>query len=151
VVVLANGPLDGSKGTSDPAVAVTPNCESTVTREVLPEWARAGFSEPEPVMPFVRSASGNVVAILFEDELTSPAAPNDANKVLWVWNRLPTDVTLIHAVARLDGTGPAVTKGVPTPAGPSSVELPAPGCWRLSLTWPGGSDSIDLRTVSPRR
>ena len=147
VWMLPDGLFDRSKGTSDVAVGVVPACESTVTRAVLPEWARTGFSDPEPVMPFVRSASGNVVGILFTDELASPLRPDVANKVLWVWRQLPADPMTIHATARLNGTGPVVTAGLPTPAGPSYVDLPSPGCWRLTLTWTGGSDTIDLRAV----
>ena len=26
----------------------------------------------------------------------------------------------------------------------SIIDLPQPGCWRLSLTWPGKTDTIDL-------
>jgi hypothetical protein len=111
-------------------VAVVAACRSTVVRGVLPEWARTGFSDPEPVMPYVRSASGSVVAILFAGRLTSPPRPDVANKVL-------------------HGSGPAVTTGLPSPVGPSYVDLPSPGCWRLTLAWPGGSDSIDLVAERP--
>jgi hypothetical protein len=130
-------------------VNVVPACRSTVVRGVLPVWARGGFSDPEPVMPYVRSASGNVVAILFTDRLTSPPRPDVANKVLWVWKSYPGNVGEVHLVARLQGTGPAVTAGLPRPVGPSYVDLPSPGCWRLSLSWPGGADTIDLVAVRP--
>jgi hypothetical protein len=150
LMVLPDGLFHGPKHTSDVAVAVAPPCESTITQAVLPDWARTGFSDPEPVMPFVRSASGNVVAILFTDQLASPPRSDIANKVLWVWHQLPASPTDIHTTARLNGTGPAVTAGLPTPTGPSYVDLPTPGCWRLTLTWPGGSDTIDLRAV-PRQ
>ena len=101
-------------------------------------------------MPFVRSTSGNVVAILFGGQLTSPPRPDVSNKVLWVWRELPAALPDIKATARLDGTGPPVTDGLPAPAGPSSVDLPAPGCWRVTLSWPGGSDTIDLHAVAPQ-
>jgi hypothetical protein len=130
-------------------VAVVPACRSTVLRGVLPEWARAGFFDPEPVMPYVRSTSGNVVAILFTDRLTSPPRREVANKVLWVWQTYPAAPTDVRVAARLDGTGPAVTAGLPAPVGPSYVDLPSPGCWRLTLTWPRGQDSVDLVAVRP--
>jgi len=149
--VLPNGPFHSKGGTGDVAVTSEPPCQSVVTRAVLPEWARTGFSDAKPVMPFVRSASGKVVAILFTGDLASPPRKDVANKVLWVWQQPPADVTSIHASARLNGTGPVVTAGLPTPAGPSYVDLPSPGCWRLTLTWPGGSDSIDLRAVPPAK
>jgi hypothetical protein len=28
--------------------------------------------------------------------------------------------------------------------GPSIVDLPAPGCWRLTLRWAGRADQVDL-------
>jgi hypothetical protein len=33
--------------------------------------------------------------------------------------------------------------------GPSTIDLPDPGCWRLSLTWGGRTDTLDLEYVSP--
>lgn len=147
LLMVPGGPFRGSHDVSQVAVGVAAPCQSRLTNAVLPIWARSGFSEPRPVMPFVRSASGNVVAIQFNDKLSSPPRPDVANKVLWVWHRLPADITKLHAGARLNGTGPVVTTGLPTPLGPSYVDLPAPGCWRLTLSWPGGSDTIDLRVL----
>jgi hypothetical protein len=149
LLAAPNSPFHGSRHDSDIAVAPSPPCRSAVTHGVLPEWARGGFSDPRPVMPFVTSASGNVVGILFGDPLSSPPRPDIANKVLWVWHDLPADTTTLHASARLNGTGPVVTTGLPSPLGPSYVDLPAPGCWRLSLTWAGGSDTIDLQALTP--
>jgi hypothetical protein len=147
--VLPDGPRTGSPPASDQTVAVTPACEAALTRGVLPDWARTGFSDPEPVMPFVRSRSGNVVAILFVDSLYSPPRPGVNNKVLWVWRQLPAAGPDIRMTARLGGDGPAVTAGLPSPAGPSYVDLPSPGCWRVTLSWPGGSDTLDLGVQPP--
>jgi len=152
-VAVVTGVLAGVPGRSpdrsDPAVPVAPACENAVTRGVLPSWARTGFSEPEPVMPFARSAGGDVVAVLFGDQLAAPPRPDVANKVLWVWRQLPAAPADIHLTARRNGTGPVVTAGLPSPAGPSYVDLPTPGCWRLTLSWPGGRDTIDLSVVAP--
>jgi len=148
-VLAVTSDRPGPSGT-DIGIAASPPCQSDVTRAVLPEWARAGFSDRRPVMPFVTSASGNVVGILFGDRLSSPPRADVANKVLWVWHDLPADTTTLHATARLNGTGPAVTTGLPTPLGPSYVDLPGPGCWRLTLTWAGGKDTIDLQALSPQ-
>jgi hypothetical protein len=149
VAVLPHGTRTGSSPASHQTVTVVPACEATVTHEVLPDWARTGFSDPQPVMPFVRSRSGNVVAILFANPLHSPPSPDISNKVLWVWHQLPADVPDIRMTARLNGNGPAFTKGLPSPAGPSYVDLPSPGCWRVTLTWPGGSDTLDLAVTPP--
>jgi hypothetical protein len=131
-------------------VAVAPACDGTPTTAVLPEWARTGFRDPEPAVPFVRSRSGDVVAILFGGQLWSPPRQDVSNKVLWVWRRMPGgasgDVTM---TARLAGTDRVVTSGLPRPEGPSSVDLPAAGCWRITLTAPGGTDTIDLRYEAP--
>jgi hypothetical protein len=149
LVILPGGPRTGTPPASGQTVTVAPACDAGVTRGVLPDWARGGFSDPKPVMPYVRSQSGNVVAILFGDPLSSPPRPDVSNKILWVW-RLPPDVgQTVRLTARLNGTGPAVTKGLPSPVGPSIVDLPSPGCWRMTLTWSGGSDTIDLAVAGP--
>lgn len=148
VAVVAAGGwwlLPGEPSSVDVAGA-PPQCHSEPTRGVLPEWARAGFTDPEPVMPFVRSASGDIAAILFTGALYSPPRKDVANKVLWTWRALPGDP---QVSARKDGTGPVVTAGLPSPTGPSYVDLPSPGCWRLTITWPGGRDTIDLEATAP--
>jgi hypothetical protein len=35
--------------------------------------------------------------------------------------------------------------------GPSIVNLPTPGCWRLTLGWAGQVDTLDLRYLANRR
>ena len=143
VAVVALGPDPGS--TSGPASGPAP-CRSTVVTGVLPVWARAGFSDPEPVMPYVRSASGDIIAIIWEP-LTGPPRDESGDKVLWAWRSLQIDG--LRAVARLDGTGPAVSFVKPGVTGPSAVSLPSPGCWRVTITWTGGSDTIDLLAARP--
>jgi hypothetical protein len=138
VVAVVEARPDAGRASS--AVPGTSVCRSTVVTGVLPQWARGGFSDPQPVMPYVRSASGTIVAIIWEP-LTGPPRDDSGDKVLWVWQRPASDV---HAVARLEGTGPAVSFVDPGVTGPSSVRLPSPGCWRVTITWPGGSDTIDL-------
>ncbi|HYJ74340.1 MAG TPA: hypothetical protein VEV65_02025 [Kineosporiaceae bacterium] len=140
VAVVAVVEARPDPGRASSAVPGTSVCRSTVVTGVLPQWARGGFSDPEPVMPYVRSASGTIVAIIWEP-LTGPPRDDSGDKVLWVWQRPASDV---HAVARLEGTGPAVSFVDPGVTGPSSVRLPSPGCWRVTITWPGGSDTIDL-------
>ena len=48
-----------------PAAPAPAACRSTVVTGVLPVWARGGFSDARPVMPYVTSASGGVVAIIW--------------------------------------------------------------------------------------
>jgi hypothetical protein len=129
-----------------PAAPAPAACLSRVVTGVLPVWARGGFSDAQPVMPYVTSASGGVVAIIWEP-ITGPPKDSSGDKVLWSWR---TPVTGVHAVARLDGTGPAVSTFVdPGVTGPSSLSLPSPGCWRITMTWSGGSDTIDLQAARP--
>ena len=51
---------------------------------------------------------------------------------------------------RMEGrrrVGRPVTRVVVGGPGPSGINLPAPGCWRLSLRWSGRADELDLRYV----
>lgn len=66
------------------ATPVAAACIPRIDRGVLPDWARAGFSEAEPKVPHVVGASGQVAAILFGDPLSSPPSDGRANKILWV-------------------------------------------------------------------
>ena len=115
----------------------------------LPTWARAGFTPSDMAVPHVMGASGNIVAILWspKDALHAPPLPNPNNKILWV--------------SRVDGPGPLVIQAtlagstrtasvsLPDGPGPSYVNLPAPGCWTLHLSWGGGhTDRLMLRYVS---
>ena len=113
-------------------------CRSGVTDGVLPEWARAGFSEPEPRAPHVVGADERIAGIVFNGELTDPPEPGRQNKILWV-AREPTDATELRITARRGDETVTRTADL----GPSAVDLPA-GCWELTLEWDGASDSVDL-------
>jgi hypothetical protein len=133
----------------------TRGCASHVANAVLPQWARAGFSGSHPRMPYALSRNGRIAAIVFGYPLLSPPAKNRNNKILWVErhpSRAPTALW-IHA-QRMTGThaiGHPVTRIVAHGPGPSIIDLPAAGCWRLTFTWSGRSDTVDLRYLqSPR-
>src|SRR4051794_20172065 len=124
-------------------------CHSAVQRGVLPVWARTGFSEPRPRMPHVVGRAGRIAALEFGDPLRSPPSEHRSNKILWVSRRPWTGYRnlAIHA-QRMQGTHPIgqpVSRLVRGGPGPSIVDLPAAGCWRLVLRWAGRSDSLDLR------
>jgi hypothetical protein len=153
-VVVAGAVLVEHRPNSTPtppvAVPAAPACDGTPTSQVLPEWARAGFSDARPVVPFVRSRSGRVVAILFGGRLWSPPREDVSNKVLWVWQQAPGGATGdVTMTAQLAGTGTVVTTGLPRPEGPSTVDLPQAGCWRITLRSPAGTDTIDLDYARP--
>jgi hypothetical protein len=139
-LILALAALAGCGGSKKNDAAAC-----SVDRGALPEWARTGFSDPEAGMPHVLGRAGEITAILFADPLTSPPLPDRANKVLWVPRETPLTFTRLAITAR---QGDRMVKRR-VDLGPSYVDLPAPGCWRLTLTWTGHEDTLDLRYVKP--
>jgi hypothetical protein len=131
-------------GTAEPTDA----CPAAVTSGVLPEWARIGFTDPEPVMPHVLGARGEIVAVVFGDPLSSPPLPDRSNKILWV-ARVPGPGPFTITARCAPDEAPVVIR-TPDGPGPSIVDLPAPGCWHLDLRWSGGSDELSLRYTVPR-
>jgi len=135
--------------TAAPAAAATAPCRASVSRGVLPEWARTGFSEPRPRMPHTLGRARRIVAIIFGDPLLSPPSKRRSNKILWVSRSAVRPLSDLRIRAqkmrgrRMIGRHEVrVVRGGP---GPSGINLPSPGCWRLSLTWSGRSDTLDLR------
>jgi hypothetical protein len=134
-----------------PASAAASACHPAVRHGVLPSWARTGFSDPRPRMPHVLGRSGEIAAVVFGYPLLSPPAKNRANKILWVSRRpiKPPDELRIRA-QRMRGDRPVgkhVVRVIAGGPGPSYLNLPAHGCWRLSLRWSGRSDELDLDFV----
>ncbi|MGZ6682475.1 MAG: hypothetical protein ACXVFN_22880 [Solirubrobacteraceae bacterium] len=144
--IAAVAPAPAGAGSS-PA----PACHSVVHHGVLPTWARTGFSDPRPRLPHVIGHSGEIAALVFGYPLRSPPLPDRGNKILWVSRRAvkPLSDLRIHA-QRMVGrqrVGRPVTRVVVGGPGPSGINLPAPGCWRLTLRWSGRTDELDLRYV----
>ncbi|HEX3978729.1 MAG TPA: hypothetical protein VHW96_20830 [Solirubrobacteraceae bacterium] len=123
-------------------------CRSEVRIGVLPGWARAGFSEARPRMRYELGASGRIAAIPF-GTLNSPPAADHTNKILWVSHVVPRSGGSLRILAqRMTGTrrdGTPVMRVVTGGPGPSIINLPSPGCWRLTLRWSGWSDQLDLQ------
>jgi hypothetical protein len=154
LVALASGCTEATA----PAPAPAPPCSSAVRRDVLPEWARTGFSDPSPSgIPYVLGDRGSILGVIFGYPLTAPPASSGrANKILWVADpaapgaspdsAAPNDLRID---ARLTGSTEVVHRTVPGGPGPSVVDLPRPGCWQLTLTWPGHTDTLDLRYEPP--
>lgn len=138
-------------GAGDHPATVLP-CHSEIRIGVLPVWARAGFSEARPRMPYELGASGRIAAIPF-GTLNSPPAATHTNKILWVSHVLPrAGGSLRIRAQRMTGTTPAgapVMRAVTGGPGPSIINLPAPGCWRLTLRWSGRTDQLDLQYGRP--
>jgi hypothetical protein len=135
-------------GSSGPSPSRVSACASQVKVGVLPTWARTGFSDPKPRMPYELGRGGNIAALVFGFPLLSPPSRTHNNKILWV-SRVATHPgsNLRIAAQRMHGTQPVgtpVSRSVPGGPGPSIINLPASGCWRLTLRWSGRVDSIDL-------
>jgi hypothetical protein len=135
-LILALAALAGCGGSDDKRDASA----CAVDRGVLPQWARTGFSHPQPKMPHVLSRGGQITAILFGDPLMSPPSPDRSNKILWVPRETPLTYTQLSITAR-QGDRTVHRK---VDLGPSYVDLPAAGCWNLSVSWRGHKDSLDL-------
>jgi hypothetical protein len=124
-------------------------CRPALSKGVLPPWARTGFSDPRPKMPHIVGRSHEIAAVIFGYPLLSPPAETRANKILWVSRRTVKPLSDLRIRAqRMRGSRPVghhvvrVIRGGP---GPSYVNLPTPGCWRLTLRWSGRSDQLDLQ------
>ena len=128
-------------------------CDPELSRGVLPKWARAGFSDPAPRMPHALGRSGAIAAIVFGDPLSSPPSEEHSNKILWVSRRPVTALSHLRILAqrmeRGRNAGPPARRVVEGGPGPSTVDLPRAGCWRLTLRWSGREDTLDLRYVDP--
>jgi hypothetical protein len=125
-------------------------CQPHPVDGVIPGWARSGFHPAAYRMYYELGRSDRIVALLWAHPLRSPQSPRYFNKILWV-SRLPVNgsPTLIRA-QQMKGThdvGMPVTETVVGGPGPSYLNMPSPGCWRMTLTWSGYRDSLDLDYV----
>ncbi len=108
----------------------------------LPEWARAGFSG-DSSMPHVMGDRGDIVAAIFGYPLVVSKPDGTSNKILWV-SRFPVEHGDLVIEAKLDGTDVTASRRVTGAPGPSIIDLPRSGCWRLALTWADHADTMDL-------
>lgn len=126
-------------------------CTPDVRQDVLPEWARGGFSGDARAI-YTLGRAGQIVAVLFGFPLKQPPVEGRNNKILWVASPSEdhegADPDLVIQ-ARLNGTGDPVERRVDGGPGPSIIDLPQAGCWRLSLSWGGRQDSLDLEYGAP--
>ncbi len=134
-------------GSDQPVVTATGSCDGTPRTGVLPTWARDGFSDPEPAVPHVLSRDGRMAAILF-GPLQSPSAQGRNNKILWVERPDSPGTPLTIDAVRAGSDGTVVHRELAGP-GPSFVDLPQPGCWRLTLRFGEFRDTIDLEYARP--
>ncbi len=146
--------------TAKPSVVKTPAaaavsepaaCTPVVRQDELPVWARGGFSGDTKVA-HTMGRSGQIVAVLFGYPLKQPPAEGRSNKIQWVASpssgHQGADPDLVIQ-ARLNATGDPVERRISGGPGPSIVDLPQAGCWRLALSWGGRTDSLDLEYSAP--
>ncbi len=141
---------DTAASPADSAAAASPEpastlCRSVVTRDALPTWARGGFNNDGSGTPHVISEHGDLIAVLFEYPPVSSNNPEEGTKILWV-SRLPQEpMQPLRIEATLAGTTTTLMRQVPGGPGPSYVQLPTAGCWRLVLSWSGHQDRMALQ------
>ena len=132
--------------------AVAP-CHSQVRHDVLPVWMRAGFSGPKPRVPYAVGQRGAIGAVVFGWPLKSPPLEHRSNKILWVPRHTPKTLAALWIRLQLmDGdraVGAPVRKIIAGGPGPSIVDVPSAGCWRMSFSWSGRHDTLDLDYTTP--
>ena len=130
-----------------PSKSQTSTCSDAKT-QLVPEWARTGFSDPEPRMPLVLGEHGRIVAIAFGSPLYAPPKKDRSNKILWVSHEKVDGISDLKIRATRASDGGVANRTVRGGPGPSLVDLPA-GCWRLELSWSGHTDALVLRYREP--
>jgi hypothetical protein len=126
-----------------PSHSETAPCSDAKT-QLVPEWARTGFSDPEPKMPLVLGKAHKIVAIVFGSPLYAPPKEDRSNKILWVSRAPQNGISDLKIRATRTGDGKVADRKVPGGPGPSLIDLPE-GCWNLQLSWSGHTDELDLR------
>ena len=135
--------------TSGAVPIASASCADAIVERPLPAWARAGFSPQDQSVTHATSVRRQLVAVTF-GPLSAPPARGINNKILWIARPAP-DGRPLRIVARLHGTTTVARRRVDGGPGPSTVDLPAAGCWTLSLSWSGHRDAIEIPYGSPRR
>jgi hypothetical protein len=141
---------DAPAGAVHAGVVTSNGCAGQPPVSPLPVWARSGFHPANLAMPHVMGEAGNIVAILWapRDALHSPSLQDRSNKILWV-SRIPLVAPEPLVIkATLANSTRTATVSVPGGPGPSIINLPAPGCWTLHLSWSGHTDELKLRYVA---
>ena len=158
VAVLAVALLGHRRQAADSSAARQPaatSCQAEVRHDALPIWARSGFSNPRERIAHVLGGSRNITGILFANPLLAPPPRDHTNKILWV-SRVaanPGSDLRISAQQMIGSKriGSPVARRVTGGPGPSTINLPSPGCWRLTLRWSGHVDSLDLHYAANRK
>jgi hypothetical protein len=127
-----------------------------ILRGAPPPWTSSAWADsPGFRLPY-SVASGRSAAAFFWVTLRAGSPTNPANKVLWVM-RYPRRGSPLRISAR-DGAKPALTVRSSWPADsspgeiyPSYLNLPKPGCWRLTLRWSSHVAHLNVSVVRAKR
>ena len=139
LVVAMLGALAACTDDGDQADAPT-SCVDSVRHASLPTWARDGFTPPDLAVNHVEGANGDIVGVMF-GALRVPQRPRSNNKILWV-SRVGSGGDPLRISACLLGTDVTAERQVHGGPGPSIIDLPRAGCWRLDLNWTDNSDQV---------
>jgi hypothetical protein len=133
---------DGPSKSSNPRAST---CSVDYPQKLLPRWARGGFSRPAGPVSYVLGDGGDMAAIVWDAHrpLTVPPTVGRTNKILWV-ARVGAAQGPLRIRATSASTGETVTRTVAGSPGPSSIDLPAAGCWSFDLTWGSHQDHLVL-------
>jgi hypothetical protein len=139
----AAGPSAHATAKNSPPAAST--CRLDYPSKPLPTWARAGFTPPDQPVTFVLGDRGDMAAIVWASHhpLVAPPSTSRNNKILWV-ARVGAAEGPLKIRATLESTGQTVTRTLAAAPGPSTIDLPAAGCWSFDLTWGSHEDHLVL-------
>jgi hypothetical protein len=145
---MLSAPASEARNANAQATAANP-CGTPVQRDAPATWAH--FGAPPRGTPHI-AAGGRMYGFLFVPRLRSGNPSNPRNKILWIVNDGSANRVLTVAAHRTGTTDTAhLTFRSVDPAGriyPSYVNLPAAGCWSLSITWNGRTTQAVIRVAN---
>lgn len=151
--------LVASCGHSTRRVADSQGCvPAAIYTGAPPAWTAAAWSDSSPGfrLPYALASGDSAAAFMFANPLRAGHPTNPGNKVLWVV-RFPRNDNPLIISARWSAD-PSVNVRFSQPANsspgeiyPSGIDLPKPGCWKLTLTWGAHRASLNLQVQPPAR
>ncbi|MGZ4221373.1 MAG: hypothetical protein ACXVSU_09880 [Solirubrobacteraceae bacterium] len=143
-------------GSSGPSPTRVSACASQVKTGVLPQWARGGFSDPKPRMPYEVGRADSIAALVWGFPLLSPSPRKHNNKILWVSRvttqpgsnlRIAAQRMQGHQAGRRPGLADGHGRSRPLDHQPAGIRMLAPDA---ALVGPRGLPGPGLR-LQPRR
>jgi hypothetical protein len=118
----------------------------------LPSWTA---SASPPAMIYVLGRHQQIAGFLFGFPLMAGHPEPFSDKILWVVRSDRHGAPLRLTGRPLNAATPVVRSSWPANSSPgniypSDIEVPAPGCWRFTLTWHRHTDTVDLWYVRHR-